>query len=64
MFPTFIGAGIGLSAAILAAAANSVNGNTFGWGVTGVGLLILHVLVLWLVMPPLSKALCSWKSAE
>ena len=62
--PAVIGIGIGLSGAILAAAANSIVGNKLGWALTGFSLLIVYILVLWMAMPALSKAMCSWKSAE
>ena len=62
--PALIGVGIGLTAPMLAVAARSVIPNTFGWWVTGLGLLIAYVLVLWTAMPALTRALCSWKSAE
>jgi hypothetical protein len=62
--PAIVGISIGCSGPFVAAAVDSITDQRFGWGVKGIGLLIVYCLVLWTAMPALSKAICSWKSAE
>jgi len=59
-----LGIGIGGSGAWIASVVNSVTDHKFHWGLLGISLLIIYALVLWNIMPALSKVVCVWKIAE